>query len=212
MIAANPGQPTARSARITASAPKCTTRAAISADPTAAAAAGMSFMPRRRHRWPAAARRMPDSARPPRPGQQARAQQRRVEIGRPAGMLGDACLDQAAPAEAVEKDGRLGRREVPPAIGGAAAPDGGDEAADRPPVMDGGDTAPPPCGSPTAARLVPRHPIDKKNDVAGLLAQQRVEQRQHRVWQKAGAAGDHKDAEPEKRIEAFAIAEIDKGR
>lgn len=45
--------------------------------------------------------------------------------------------------------------------------------------------------------------------MAGLLAQQRVEQRQHCVWQKAGAAGDHKDAEPE-QIEAFAIAEIDK--
>src|SRR6516225_2997082 len=60
----------------------------------------------------------------------------------------------------------------------------------------------------SADTLLPRHPVDEEDDVACFLLDQRLEDLEHRLRQKAGPARDLEHAKPEKCIEALAISEI----
>ena len=123
-------------------------------------------------------------------------------------MLGAAFLDQPANREAVEENARLGRREVLAAVRRLPAPHGPEEAADCPAVIAGRDRRTQPRRASSAARLLPPHPVDEKDDVAILLVHQGLENREHRLRQKTRSPRDLKHAEAEKGVEALAIAEI----
>jgi hypothetical protein len=84
-------------------------------------------------------------------------------------MFGVTFLDEIAECEAVEKDARLRRREIPPVICALTAPDGAEKPADRPAIIPGRSCSAQPPRAASAYHLLPCHPIDEKDDMTGFL-------------------------------------------
>jgi hypothetical protein len=135
----------------------------------------------------------------------------RVEFPHAPFMFGETLLDEVAQREALEKDARLRCREISSVVCPASASHSTYQPADRSAVIAGRIGAAQRAGDPPPRRLLPGHPVDEENDVPGFLAHQHVEDFEKRFRQESRPTSDLKNAEPKKRIEAFAVAEIGEG-
>src|SRR5262249_48125456 len=114
------------------------------------------------------------------PWQKMGLQQIGVEPGHASRMLGTAFLDKAAERKAIKKDARLRRRKILAVIRTAPTPNSTDQPAYRPGIIMRCRHTAQPRRTAATGDLLPCHPVDEEDDVAGFLVDQRLEDLEHR--------------------------------